>query len=613
METVEFSRIGKSDLHTDPEPFEVRLGDGRVYTMPPVDVGYWWGDATTRALLSSADPTGVLKRLTDGNRGLWRHGGGGHWWDISGQVYNVQAFGARGTGLVDDYAACQTAIDAAEETGGTVLFPPGIYLLSAGLTVAADDVFLQGTGRRSVLRAAASLTDMVSFSISSARGDNGGCRNLVLDGATFAQWAFAVDGWDGLYIGHNMAFNCTRGFLHTDFTGGSNFDNSFIEANIARGVVYPNFGVPSGGHNMPYFFYTAVEHFSSDTVHRRADSLMFYRNIHTNFGPGTHSEAMSVFLNATGRMHFYYHEANPASNNTVANLVRIRNNATSEGDLGGCGGSVFLDMQSENTFSGFVFDIDMDYTGSTVSTDGIRIIGGTHEETDLVKLTCTGTNGLLRRTLIDNVDSTLTGTDQIVISDTRCQSTEIRQREVGGQLHDAVSDSGSRTYINGMITNTALAKGEAPSASAMEVGDLYVNAADGAVWTKSEQNVPLHLGGYTSVKRLEGWVSDSTQAADLGDVPTDAYILAAHLQVTEAFNSDGTDMIRCGTSANGQQIFADVDVASTGIKTVTLGASAGHQNSARDVHVTYNNGGSEPSTGKALVIVTYCVVSDEPA
>jgi hypothetical protein len=421
-----------------------------------------------------------------------------------------------------------------------------------------------------------------------------------------------VDGWDGHYIGHNVAYNCTRGFLHTDFTGGSNYDNFLVEFNIARGTVYPNISTPSGGPNMPYFFYTAVEHFSSDSVHRRADSGMFYRNIHTNFGPGTHSEAVSIHLNATARMRFYYHEANPATSGVALNLVRIRNSATSADDVAGCGNNLFVHMQSENTFSGYVYDIDMDYEGDTTTTDGIQIIGGSHEDEDLVKLACTSTDALLRRTWIECPDATLTGTNQIVISDTRCQHTMIHVMESGGQLNDAISDSGSRTSVNGLITNTSLTIGEAPSSSSVEVGDLYVNAADGAVWTKTEQNKLLHVGGATSVKRLEGWVTEADQAVTLGDTPADAYFLAAHLHVVEAFNGSGTDLVRCGTGANSENIFADADVSSTGVKTLTLGAMIGYNSAARTIHVTYNNGGGEPTTGKALVVLEYCAVTAEP-
>lgn len=45
-------------------------------------------------------------------------------------VYNVKDFGALGDGTTDDVIAIQAAMDAAGPTGGTVLFPPGRYMVS---------------------------------------------------------------------------------------------------------------------------------------------------------------------------------------------------------------------------------------------------------------------------------------------------------------------------------------------------------------------------------------------------------------------------------------------------------------------------------------------------
>lgn len=169
VETIEFSRIGKPDLHTDTEPFEVRLGDGRVLTLPPVDVGYWWGDATTRAQLSAADPTGLIRRLTDDLRGLWLHLGGGHHYELAGQRANVQAFGARGGGETDDTAACQAAVDAIQDAGGvgTVFFPPGTYKVS-GLTVSSPRIQFVGEGRPTI-----QLTSPTSHVLTATDGADG--------------------------------------------------------------------------------------------------------------------------------------------------------------------------------------------------------------------------------------------------------------------------------------------------------------------------------------------------------------------------------------------------------------------------------------------------------
>ena len=46
----------------------------------------------------------------------------------SSKVFNVRAFGAKGDGIGFETAAIQGALDACAESGGTVEFPPGIYL-----------------------------------------------------------------------------------------------------------------------------------------------------------------------------------------------------------------------------------------------------------------------------------------------------------------------------------------------------------------------------------------------------------------------------------------------------------------------------------------------------
>jgi hypothetical protein len=66
-------------------------------------------------------------------------------------VVQVTACGATGNGTTDDTAAIQAAISAVSTRreiggGGTVSFPPGIFLVSAPLTVASHNVSLVGAG-----------------------------------------------------------------------------------------------------------------------------------------------------------------------------------------------------------------------------------------------------------------------------------------------------------------------------------------------------------------------------------------------------------------------------------------------------------------------------------
>ena len=82
--------------------------------------------------------------------------------DKGGQVFNVKAYRALGNGVTDDTAAINAAITAAAAAngglGGTVLLPPGTYMVSAPITLPSG-VVLGGSGRTSTI-----LRAMTTFS-----------------------------------------------------------------------------------------------------------------------------------------------------------------------------------------------------------------------------------------------------------------------------------------------------------------------------------------------------------------------------------------------------------------------------------------------------------------
>lgn len=100
---------------------------------------------------------------------------------------------------------------------------------------------------------------------------------------------------------------------------------------------------------------------------------------------------------------------------------------------------------------------------------------------------------------------------------------------------------------------------------------------------------------------ISGWVTHSRQTVDKGSVPADMYVLRGHCHVLEEFDSDGTDTITVGTDADPDAFITDIDVSTTGVKSVTLGARAGFTQDASPIKFFYANGGSEPTTGKALI------------
>lgn len=111
------------------------------------------------------------------------------------------------------------------------------------------------------------------------------------------------------------------------------------------------------------------------------------------------------------------------------------------------------------------------------------------------------------------------------------------------------------------------------------------------------------------VEQISGWLADNAQTIVLGKLPDDAFVLRAHLQVTENFNSDGTDEIQCGWDTDNDAIFTLTDASGAGIKSVTMGSNVGYNAAEQMIKAYYVNGGSEPSTGKALVIVEFVRVT----
>lgn len=126
----------------------------------------------------------------------------------SGQVYNVQdaAYGATGDGSTDDTAAIKSALTTAEAAGGGIVFvPPGVYMLSSGITIpnrvrlvgAGEGGTPTNTGGAPVLRADSSFSD--DFLVANAQRD----------GTQEFAWIERI----GLHGSKNSGALCTAGLL----------------------------------------------------------------------------------------------------------------------------------------------------------------------------------------------------------------------------------------------------------------------------------------------------------------------------------------------------------------------------------------------------------------
>ncbi len=106
-------------------------------------------------------------------------------------------------------------------------------------------------------------------------------------------------------------------------------------------------------------------------------------------------------------------------------------------------------------------------------------------------------------------------------------------------------------------------------------------------------------------ERLAVELTKTRTNAGMGTLPARSVVTGAFLQVTQAFDSSGTDTISCGYDADNIAFFTATDVSTTGIKTVTMGSLLGYNATARDVEAYYVAGGGAPTTGKAVVVLEY--------
>ena len=117
----------------------------------------------------------------------------------------------------------------------------------------------------------------------------------------------------------------------------------------------------------------------------------------------------------------------------------------------------------------------------------------------------------------------------------------------------------------------------------------------------------------SSVLSLVGFVSVARPTLNLGFLRSPRKILRAHVEVVEAFNSNGTDTLVVGNVDNPDAYIESVDVSTTGIKTVTLGSEIGFSATPFDVTAVYTAGGTAPTTGAAIIILEIMPCPQSPA
>ena len=98
----------------------------------------------TKGNLPPPGTPGRIVRVTDDVRGLWMDQGA-LWFALSGRIFNVQEFGAKGDGTSDDTSAITSAISAAGPDS-VIYLPSGTYKTTDTLIISNHRVHLVGAG-----------------------------------------------------------------------------------------------------------------------------------------------------------------------------------------------------------------------------------------------------------------------------------------------------------------------------------------------------------------------------------------------------------------------------------------------------------------------------------
>jgi polygalacturonase len=168
---------------------------------------------------------------------------------LTGTVHNVRAYGAVGDASVDDTAAMQAAIDAAEASRGVVYAPDGNYL-TTGLAINSPDVTFMGAGPATIISHMSSTSP--AFNVSGAnchvktlklngnRGQTDQGAGIILQGNyTTADGVWVVDAGSNAIYAHTAFGQRVRNFLiQTPGASGVLVSDAAKNVIVAHGHVF---------------------------------------------------------------------------------------------------------------------------------------------------------------------------------------------------------------------------------------------------------------------------------------------------------------------------------------------------------------------------------------
>ncbi len=104
-----------------------------------------------------------------------------------GIIYNVKSYGAKGDGITDDSAYINRALAAIPTTGGTLFFPPGVYVIGS----ASDSL---GTADQPRISISASNITIQGYQATIKNGVNKGVSTFKIMGSNINVFGITFDG-----------------------------------------------------------------------------------------------------------------------------------------------------------------------------------------------------------------------------------------------------------------------------------------------------------------------------------------------------------------------------------------------------------------------------------
>jgi hypothetical protein len=142
---------------------------------------------------------------------------------INGPVGNVKDFGAKGDGVTNDTAALQAAITSICNAEGILLFPPGVYKISAPLTFPNKSFVIRGSGPTATNISEIAGSGLIKlFDLTGTNGPSVVIENMGFFGPTTAPPSY---GGDGCYFANSNGVSLINCWF-AGLTNGINKQNT---------------------------------------------------------------------------------------------------------------------------------------------------------------------------------------------------------------------------------------------------------------------------------------------------------------------------------------------------------------------------------------------------